>query len=88
MRTRTVREGSAGLLILLGIGIFVGLGIWLRGFNLANRSYRAVVEFEKAEDIQIGTEVRFRGIGVGKVTKIQPGPNGVDVDIDLSPADL
>lgn len=88
MRTRTLREGSAGLLILAGIGVFVGLGVWLRGFNPANRSYRVVIGFEKAEDIQVGTEVRYRGIGVGKVKTIKPGPNGVDVDVDISPADL
>lgn len=88
MRTRTLREGSAGLLILAGIGVFVGLGVWLRGFNPANRSYRVVIGFEKAEDIQVGTEVRYRGIGVGKVKTIKPGPNGVDIDVDISPADL
>lgn len=88
MRTRTVREGSAGLLVLIGIGFFALLGMWVRGFSLGRQSYTIVAEFSNAAGIQEGSSVRYRGVVVGKITKIRPGANGVDVDIAISPADL
>ncbi|MDX2097394.1 MAG: MlaD family protein [Leptolyngbyaceae cyanobacterium bins.59] len=88
MRTRTVREGSTGLLILLGIALFGALGLWLRGFNPSNRSYKAVVTFASARGIQVGTVVRYRGVDVGKISRISPSSNGVDVEIQIASADL
>jgi phospholipid/cholesterol/gamma-HCH transport system substrate-binding protein len=88
MRSRTVREGSVGLMILLGVGIFVGLGMWLRGMNPGNRSFRAVIEFANIGGVQAGSQVRYRGVTVGRIVSIQPGPNGVEVQVDISPADL
>jgi phospholipid/cholesterol/gamma-HCH transport system substrate-binding protein len=88
MRSRTVREGSVGFLILLGIGLFGGLVLWLRGVQIGNRSYKFTVEFASAQGMQIGTPVRYRGVGVGKITALKPGPNGVDVMLEISPANL
>lgn len=88
MRSRTIREGSVGFLILLGLGLFGGLALWLRGVQLGTRSYKAVVEFASAQGLQMGTPVRYRGVSVGKVTGIKPGANGVDVTLEISPPDL
>lgn len=88
MRSRTVREGSVGFLILVGIGLFGGLVLWLRGVQIGNRSYKFAVEFASAQGMQIGTPVRYRGVAVGKITAIKPGPNGVDVMLEISPANL
>lgn len=88
MRSRMIREGSVGLLILLGVGMFTGLILWLRGVNLGARSYKFYVEFSNIAGIQVGTPVRYRGALVGKVTKTQPGTNGVAIEIEISPADL
>ncbi|NJK69212.1 MAG: MCE family protein [Microcoleus sp. CSU_2_2] len=88
MRSRTVREGSVGFLILIGIGLFGGLVLWLRGVQLGNRSYKFSVEFASAQGMQIGTPVRYRGVAVGKITALKPGPNGVDVMLEISPANL
>ena len=88
MRTRMVREGSVGLLILLGLGLVVVLFLWLRGFSFGKRSYKAIVEFANAAGMQKGAVVRYRGVNVGKITSIKPGTNGVDVEIDISPASL
>lgn len=88
MRSRTIREGSVGLLILLGLTLFAGLILWLRGLNPAQRSYRIVVGFANVAGMQIGSIVRYRGVGVGKITEIRPGPNGVEVSVDITPADL
>jgi len=88
MRTRMVREGSVGLLILLGLGLVGGLFLWLRGISIGKHSYKATVEFANAGGIQKGAVVRYRGVRVGKATDIRPGTNGVDVEIEISPPNL
>ncbi|MEG3845599.1 MlaD family protein [Microcoleus sp. herbarium19] len=88
MRSRTVREGSVGFLILVGIGLFGGLVLWLRGVQIGNRSYKFAVEFSSAQGMQIGTPVRYRGVAVGKITAIKASANGVDVMVEISPGTL
>ena len=88
MRSRTAREGSVGLLTLLGLGLFGALILWLKGVELGKRSYKFIVEFESASGIELGTSVRYRGIDVGKVVKIKPGSNGVDINLEIKPEDL
>ncbi|MEG4057824.1 MULTISPECIES: MlaD family protein [unclassified Microcoleus] len=88
MQSRTVREGSVGFLILVGIGLFGGLVLWLRGVQLGNRSYKFAVEFGSAQGMQIGTPIRYRGVAVGKITALKPGSNGVDVTLEIAPGTL
>lgn len=88
MRTRTIREGSVGLLILFGIGLFVGLVLWLRGFNPTSRPYRLIAEFEDTMGVQLGTPVLYRGVSVGRVVKIDAGANKVDLEIEIIQKDL
>lgn len=88
MRSRTIREGSVGLLILLGLALFAGLILWLRGLTLGNRSFKVIFEFANVAGMQPGTQVRYRGVAVGRITETRPGPNGVEVEAELSPADL
>ena len=88
MRARTIREGSVGLLILLGIGLFGGLVLWLRGFNPANRPYELVAEFDDVMGIQVGTPVMYRGVSVGRVTSIDPQSNSVDVGLEITAKEL
>lgn len=88
MRTRAVREGSVGLLFLLGLGLFAGLFLWLRGLSIGERTYRAVINFPRVNGLQEGAPVRFRGVNVGKISAVRPKPNGVEVDADITPADL
>ncbi|WP_445248404.1 MlaD family protein [Microcoleus sp. OTE_8_concoct_300] len=88
MRSRTVREGSVGFLILVGIGLFGGLVLWLRGVQLGNRSYKFAVEFARAQGMQIGTPIRYRGVAVGKITALKASSNGVDVTLEIAPGTL
>lgn len=88
MRSRTVREGSVGLLILLGLGLFIGAILWIRGFTLGNRSYKVIFDFANINGMQVGSQVRYRGVTVGKITKITPGVNVVEVEVEVSPADI
>lgn len=88
MRSRMVREGSVGLLILAGLGVF-GIGIaWFQGLNPANRSFTITANFSGVEGVQSGSPVRYRGVAVGRIIDIRPGPTGVDVKMSIAPADL
>lgn len=86
MRSRTIREGSVGLLILLGVAVFSGLFLWLRGFSPGNRSYQATIRFPNAEGMQVGAPVRYRGVIAGKISAIRVSANYAEVDIRIQPA--
>ncbi|NJN86216.1 MAG: MCE family protein [Leptolyngbyaceae cyanobacterium SL_7_1] len=88
MRSRTIREGSVGLLVLLGVGLFGLILLWLRGFNPGSRSYRFTANFIRVEGMQSGAPVRYRGVAVGEVTRIIPSPASVDVEMQVTPATL
>ena len=88
MRSRTMREGSVGLLLLLGIGLFAGLILWLQGIYFGRRDYQFTVSFKNAGGMQIGTPVRYRGVTVGRVVSIDPKVNGVDVLVGITQPDL
>jgi len=65
--TRTVREGSVGLLLLLGLGLFLGVVLWLRGLTIGKRSYNAIIEFVRVNGMQ-ERMVRYRGVNVGNIS--------------------
>jgi len=88
MRARAVREGSVGLLILIGVGLFGGLVLWLRGLNPGSRNYEVLVTFEDTLGMQVGTTVRYRGVPVGRVIDIRPSSNEVSVLLEITQADL
>jgi phospholipid/cholesterol/gamma-HCH transport system substrate-binding protein len=77
-----------GLFVLLAVGLFVLLVIWLRGFSPGKRSYNAFVEFDNAGGIKQGTPVAYRGIRVGEVVGVKPQPRGVILKVKISPSDL
>jgi phospholipid/cholesterol/gamma-HCH transport system substrate-binding protein len=88
MRSRTIREGSVGLLILVGLAVFAGLVLWLRGWAFGNRSYKFIVNFDNVAGMKAGASVRYRGVTVGKISQIKATTNGVDATVEVSPADL
>jgi phospholipid/cholesterol/gamma-HCH transport system substrate-binding protein len=88
MRSRTFREGSVGLLFLVGLGVFGLILLWLNRVTTSQRSYKVIIEFANATGMQKGTVVRYRGVKVGSISKIQPGLNNVEVEVDISQPDL
>lgn len=88
MRSRTLREGSVGLLIIFGILLFGTAALWIKGFAFGEKSYKVVVSFPDVNGIQVGDGVRYRGLQVGRVDNIQPGVNGVDVVLEINSTDL
>ncbi|NEP15581.1 MAG: MCE family protein [Leptolyngbya sp. SIO4C1] len=88
MRARTIREGSVGLLILVGIGLFGLLILWLRGTSFGQRSYTVSASFEDISGMQVGTPVRYRGVPVGQIVAIRPQTNSVEVELEIAQSDL
>ncbi|MBE9259595.1 MULTISPECIES: MlaD family protein [Aphanizomenonaceae] len=85
---RMMREGSVGLLLLVGLGAFGTILLWLNRITPGETSYRAIIEFANAGGMQKGSVVRFRGVKVGTITKVQPGTNAIDVEIQINSPDL
>jgi len=88
MRSRAIREGSVGLLILVGLGLFTFLVIWLRGFRLGSRTYSFTTTFRDAGGMQVGSAVRYRGVVVGRVKAVQATSIEAEVEIEIRPATL
>jgi phospholipid/cholesterol/gamma-HCH transport system substrate-binding protein len=88
MRSRTLREGSVGLLIIFGVLLFGGLALWIRGFAFGKQSYQIIADFPDVNGITIGDGVRYRGLQVGRVNDIKPSTNGVDVVVEIDSTSL
>lgn len=88
MQSRTVREGSVGLLVILAAGLLTLLVLWLRGFQWGARTYGLELAFQNTGGLQVGSPVQFRGVDVGEVTELQPSPAQVLVQVRIDSADL
>ncbi len=88
MQSRAVREGSVGLLLIAGLAVFGGIFLWLKGLAPGSQTYNIIARFAEAPGIQPGGVVRFRGIRVGKIAKIEPGANGVEVVMQMDDPNL
>ncbi|MBF2063424.1 MAG: MCE family protein [Calothrix sp. C42_A2020_038] len=85
---RTVREGTVGLLFLAGIAVFGLIFLWLNRYSTGQNKYTVFVDFTNAGGMQRGAPVRFRGVKVGRISAIRPGPNNVEVELEISQPDL
>lgn len=81
--SRTVREGSVGLLFLAGFAVVGLILLWLNRFTASQESYKIITEFQDVAGMQTGSPVRYRGVKVGNITAIRPGANGVEVVLDI-----
>ncbi len=87
MQSRAVREGSVGLLILLGLGSVLGAIFWIRGLNFGGQ-YRLDVELSDALGLNVGGPVKYRGIKVGQIRSLTPSLNGVLAQVEIRPSSL
>ena len=88
MRSRTLREGSVGLLIIFSVLLFGGVTFWLKGIKFGEEGYEIIADFPDVNGIQVGDAVRYRGLRVGKITSIRPSTNGVGVAMEISSSKL
>lgn len=88
MRSRTLREGSIGLFILMGVALFGLLILWLRGVRFSRDSYTIYIELSDSNGMIVGGAVRYRGVKVGTIEELTPTTNGIEARVLISPADL
>ena len=88
MRSLAIKEGSVGLLILVGVGLFGSIVLWLTGAQFGKRTYSFIVEFDNANGMKSGSAVVYRGVGVGRIAKISTNNNKVEVVIEIAKSDL
>lgn len=83
MRSRAVREGAVGLLILGGVLGFAGLFIWIYNLRLGVQGYSFTVLLETVSGLGEGANVRLRGVNIGRVARVDPGPEQVRVEAEI-----
>ena len=83
-RTR-LWEGGVGLFIISGVAVTFIIWGWIQGLlSFARKnSYQAFIEFPVACGIQVGTNVRVRGVKAGTVLSVQPSLEKVDVLVEM-----
>lgn len=85
--SRSMRQSAVGFVFIGSVALFIGLLLWLQNLTPGRRSYRAFVEFSDAGGMGPGTAVAYRGVKVGRVVDIEPRPQGVNIEIEISRAD-
>lgn len=72
----TAKVGFMALIGLAAIAIVIG---WKTEIFMVSRGYELKATFQNIEGLTIGSEVRYRGLKVGKVLRIDPGPYDIKV---------
>lgn len=82
---RSVWEGGVGLFVITGAVLLAITLVWVKGKQIRarTRKYEAVLEFQQAQGITVGTPVRIRGVDVGNVVGVRPSLERIDVVVEL-----
>jgi phospholipid/cholesterol/gamma-HCH transport system substrate-binding protein len=83
MRSRVVREGSLGLLILAGVATAGGFLLWLKGARIGNAGFSFTIKFADISGLDVGSPVRFRGAQIGKIQSFTPETGAVNVVVAI-----
>lgn len=88
MQSKVVRDGTLGILILVGIGIFGSIALWLRGARLGDNRFTFIVKLPDATGLNVGSPVRFRGVSVGRVKSLKAASEIAEVVVEVDNAQL
>jgi len=88
VQRRAVRDSSLGLLILAGVATVAGGLLWLRGARFGSEGFGFDIELPDASGLDVGAPVRFRGVAVGRVRRIEPRSTSVIVTVAIDQRDL
>ena len=80
-------QSSIGLLALVGIAVLASMLLWLKNVRFGQKSYRATFLFSDAAGMAAGTRVNYRGVRVGQVVSVTAEPEGVALEVEISPGD-
>ena len=68
-----------GIFTVVSLIILVIIVTWKSDFFLMREGYHVVGVFQNVEGLTAGSEVRYRGMNIGKVVKIDPSPKEIFV---------
>ncbi len=84
------REILVGLVIIAAVGVAVVGTLWMEQYGWGRTENVVTAQFLDVGQLAEGNDVRFRGVGVGKVRRIRVAPDGqsvrlvMEVQSDLS----
>lgn len=70
---------KVGLITVTALVILGMITVWKTEIFLLGRGHEMIASFENIEGLTVGSEVRFRGLKIGKVVKLDPGPYDIKV---------
>lgn len=80
-------EALVGMVVLAGIVVALVGSIWLSGATFGSPQRTLTAVFSEVGVLAEGSPVKYRGVKVGKVTKIELAPRGDGVLVTLNVAD-
>lgn len=83
MRSRAIREGAVGLLVLGGVLSFAGLFAWVYNLQFGAQGYRFMIRYGAVSGLAEGANVRYRGVNVGRVARVIPSTDEVQVEVEI-----
>ncbi|MFH1387270.1 MAG: MlaD family protein [bacterium] len=78
-------SAKVGILMVIALTILSMVIIWKTEIFKMREGYILTGSFNNIEGLTLGSEVRFRGLKVGKVTKIDPSPYDIKVFSVIEP---
>lgn len=85
---RSVREAIVGLSLLAAISGALALWFWLKGIALGQRTWILRVRLLDAAGLAERSPVRFRGVMVGSVRRIQTASDAITADLEITEPEL
>jgi len=78
----TAKVGILTIVALIALSMII---VWKTEIFKMREGYELIGSFSSIEGLTIGSEVRFRGLKVGKVIKIDPGPYDIKIYAIIEP---
>ena len=73
------QQAKVGVVVLIAIMLLGIVVTWKSSLLLKFTGYEMIGSFENIEGLTVGSEVRYRGLKVGKAMRIDPGPDDIKV---------
>lgn len=73
------QQAKVGLVVLIAVVLLGMVVTWKSSLLLKFSGYEMTGSFENIEGLTVGSEIRYRGFKVGKVMRIDPGPEDIKV---------
>jgi phospholipid/cholesterol/gamma-HCH transport system substrate-binding protein len=83
MRTNLVETAVGAVVILIAAAFFV-FAYTTSGVGRGTGGYRLVAEFDNADGINVGSDVRISGVKVGTVTNLRLDPSSYQAEVTLA----